>query len=324
VPRGTIVRTMSHLRSCLVAILCVTSLLSAARGDDAAAPPATPKANADAVDGLPALKKLFDGGRLRLSNDDQSAAKAFYFTLTGWVRTPPGRADIAVWRDGDKLLVWSWSYPAGDDRPESAIATCAAADGLFVGLDPKNPGGLVLFQGGHPEVVLAGAADKQSADFRVRYRPAGADAARVLFDGRTLIQSTFPRMLSASLDAQQGLIKVKTEKATVDVKPAGEKRPCALDYVMITGEQQAVTFYVPPEPPKPQPLVGQLTAQAVKALGLPLRTLTADDEAAFRPYFDVPVADFQTDPRHRQAAMKLWSLLQEKGEEKKFEPKLSF
>jgi hypothetical protein len=121
-------------------------------------------------------------------------------------------------------------------------------------------------------------------------------AARVLFDGKTLIQSTFPRTLSASRDAQQGLIKLKTEKATVDVKPAGEKRPCALDYVMITGEQQAVTFYVPPEPPKPQPLVGQLTAQAVKGLGLPLRTLAADDEAAFRPYFDVPVADFQTDP----------------------------
>src|SRR4051812_44761818 len=101
---------MNPPRHLPLAILCVTSLLAAAsaRGADDPAPTA---ANADAVDGLPALKKLFEGDRLRLSNDAQSASKTFYFTLTGWVRAPQGRNDVAVWRDGDKLLVWSWCYP---------------------------------------------------------------------------------------------------------------------------------------------------------------------------------------------------------------------
>src|SRR6185436_9094938 len=96
----------------------------------------------------------------------------------------------------------------------------AITDGLFVGLDPKHPGGLVLIEGGHPEVVFAGAPDGQGAEFQYRYRPAGADAARVVFDARSLIQSTFPRMLSASRDEQRKTIKVRTQRAMLEVKPA--------------------------------------------------------------------------------------------------------
>jgi len=37
-----------------------------------------------------------------------------------------------------------------------------------------------------------------------------------------------------------------------------------------------------------------------------------------------PVADFQPAPRHREAAIKLWALLQPQGEEKEGEKKLGF
>jgi hypothetical protein len=266
--------------------------------------------DAEAVDGLPVLKQLVEGGRLRLSADDASAATTFYFALFAYVRGPQGvspSTEVAVWRDGQHLLVWTGSRQ--DKKPP--LPTCAMTDGLFVGLDPKNPGGVVLIDGGHPEVVFSGSQDKKGIDFVVAYRRTGLDAARVFFDGKAIIQSSFSTMTSASYDEKNKTVAVTTKRAKMQLKPAADpKAPCALEWLTVTGPTQAVALRMAQEPLKPPPRVENFTAAAVEASGLPLRRLGADDpDSELRPYFDVPVADFYADPRHRQAAEKLWMIL---------------
>jgi hypothetical protein len=280
-----------------------------AKSPDAPQPPITGP-EADAVDGLPVLKQLVEGGRLRLSADESGATTTFYFALFAYVRGPQGASpstEVAVWRDGDHLLVWTGSRQ--DKKPP--LPTCAMTDGLFVGLDPKNPGGLVLIDGGHPEVVFSGSQDKKGIDFVVGYRRSGLDSAHIVFDGKAILQSSFSTMTSASYDEKNKTVTVTTKRAKMQLKPAADaKLPCAVEWMTVTGPTQAVAMRMAQEPLKPPPRLEKFTAAAVEASGLPLRRLGSDDpESELRPYFDVPVADFYADPRHRQAAEKLWMIL---------------
>jgi hypothetical protein len=133
--------------------LCLALLADCAPawGQPSDGPPPFSGPEAEAVDGLPALKKLVDGGRLKLSLDETSAADTFYFGLVAYLRTPQAgtqSTEMAVWREGQSFLFWSWARDS-----KNSVPTCAVTDGLFVGLDLKNPGGVVLFEGGHPEVA---------------------------------------------------------------------------------------------------------------------------------------------------------------------------
>jgi hypothetical protein len=280
-----------------------------AKAPDASRPPVAGP-DAEAVDGLPVLKRLVEGGRLRLSADESGAATSFYFALFAYVRGPQGASpstEVAVWRDGPHLLIWTGSR----QEKKPPLPTCAMTDGLFVGLDPTHPGGLVMIEGGHPEVIFSGSQDKKGIDFFAGYRRTGLDAARVVFDGKAVIQSSFSTMTSASYDERSKTVTVTTRRAKMQLKPAPDpKLPCALEWLTVTGPSQAVALRMAQEPLNPPPKVENFTAAAVEASGLPLRRLGAEDpEAELRPYFDIPVADFYADPRHRQAAEKLWTIL---------------
>jgi hypothetical protein len=235
------------------------------------------------------------------------AADTFYFGLVAYLRSPQGtqQTEMAVWREGEKFLVWSWSRDA-----KNAVPTCAVTDGLFVGLDHKNPGGVVALEGGHPEVAFTASPDKKGMEFLVRYHPTGRDAPRLVFDAKAIIQSSFETMTSASLEEKNKSIKVTTRRARMEIRPEDDpKRPCALRSLMVKGQNQAVGFWVHPEPLKPPPRVEKLTVANIEATGLSVRRLTAEDEQELQPYFNVPIADFRSDPRHKQAAQKIWSVM---------------
>jgi len=288
--------------------------------DDAPAPDGPPPVSGSdekAVDGLPALKQLVEGGRLRLSLDQTSAADTFCFWLVAWVRTPQATpfTEIGVWRDRDHYAIWSWAR-----QGQGGFPCCLATDGLFVDLDPKNPGGVVLFEGGHPEAVLSGDDELKGAKFFVGYRRDGGDPARVLFDAKRLIQSTYPTMVAASLDEKNKTIRVTTRRARMDIKPTTDpKMPCAVEYLGATGPKQAVQFRLSATPPDSRPRIDRLTAESVKGIPVPIRELSGQD-ADFEPYFNVPIADFTTDPRHRQAAERLWAIVRPPGDPRKQAP----
>jgi hypothetical protein len=192
---------------------------------------------------------------------------------------------------------------------------------------------VVLFEGGHPEVAFTAAPDKKGGEFLVRYHPAGRDAARLVFDAKAIIQSSFETMTSASYDEKNKSIKVTTKRARMEIKPEDDaKRPCAVRSLTITGPAQAVGFWLATDPIKPPPRVEKLTAANLQATGLAVRRLTVDDEKELAPYFSVPLPNFLSDPRHRQASQKIWSVMRPDPPSKddtkkgpsKFEPVVPF
>jgi hypothetical protein len=140
-------------------------------------------------------------------------------------------------------------------------------------------------------------------------------------------------MTSASYDEASKSIKVTTKRARMEIKPEDDpKRPCAVRSLTITGPSQAVGFWLAPNPIKPPPRVEKLTAANIEATGLAVRRLTVEDEDELRSFFSVPLPDFRTDPRHRQASQKIWSVMRPDQSPKddakkgpaKFEPVVPF
>jgi hypothetical protein len=80
-----------------------------------------------------------------------------------------------------------------------------------------------------------------------------------------------------------------------------------------------VQFRLSATPPDPRPRIDRLTAESVKGIPVPIRELSGED-ADFEPYFNVPIADFTTDPRHREAAQRLWAIVRPAGDPKKQAP----
>ena len=320
-------------------LLCPVILATPARPAPGQAPAAQQPAadvpyvgpDAEAVDGLPVLKKLLHGGRLRLSLDESSASDRFYFGLVAYVRSPQAgtqSTEFAVWREGEKFLLWSWSRQGNQRMP-----ACTVTDGLFVGLDQKNPGGVVMFEGGHPEVVFSATDDRKGGRFAVTYHPTGRDAAVVVFDAKAIIQSSFESMVTASYDEKAKAIRVQTRRMRMEIKPEDDpKQPCAVRSLRVTGQTQAMGFWLSNVKLDPPPRVDNFTAANVEVTGLPVRRLSEGDVDEFKPYFDVPLPDFNSDARHRQAAGKVWSLMRPaepakdspKKEQPKFEPTLEF
>lgn len=323
--------SMRRVTSLSLGLALLGTTVAASAQQQSEGPPPFSGPEADAVDGLPALKKLVEGGRLKLSLDETSATDRFYFGLVAYVRSAQAgtqSTEMAVWREGDKFLFWSWARDG-----KVSIPTCAVTDGLIVGCDLKNPGGVVLFEGGHPEVAFTAAPDMKGGEFLVRYHPTGRDAARLVFDAKAIIQSSFETMTSASYDEKNKSIKVTTKRARMEIKPEDDpKRPCAVRSLMITGQSQAVGFWLATDPIKPPPRVEKLTAANLEATGLAVRRLTVEDAEELGAFFKVPLPNFLADARHRQASQKIWSVMRPdqppKSDAKKgpakFEPVLPF
>ena len=141
---------MRNFRSTIAILIFVIATLSikfAIAAEDAATSQPSTQPSAES---LKALADIAAKPMLLLTHDSKSALEKYTFAIA---INPPADSssqttNVMVVRDGKKsgVLVGARGYPS-----------YYMTQGLFIGMDQKNPGGLIVHEGGSMQVVFGGA-----------------------------------------------------------------------------------------------------------------------------------------------------------------------
>jgi hypothetical protein len=187
-------------------------LLSACRAILAQAPKTDPAPPADA---MAVVQRLLDRGKLELSTRPSSAAERFHFLC----KTQAGGKDAGlatrcfhVIRDHDRVALVSWPGDEnGIDRP-SVYST----NGLTVAVDLDRPGGLILLEGGRPEVRVT--HDGNSLVMEFGFKSDGDNtAASVLLDVAPILKRAMTKARRSNYDARTGLVQVDLGQVVINL-----------------------------------------------------------------------------------------------------------
>lgn len=264
--------------------------------------PAVPSTHpAAAGDGIPALRALLDGGPLLLSNDGRSATDRFHFAFLLRTSGPDGKelgmvANVVRDRDRSAVVVTSLD------------GTCYAymTDGLFVSVDPDEPGGLAFMDHGSPDFVFASAADGQGVDMELSQGPA-TGKTRILLDIGSILKAAVPQIADSRYDAEQRIVTYHTARAEGQVQMADARHAATFgvkEMVVKATAGPVLAASLADSLKADQDFFG-VTRQSVEGLGLHVRRLAAGSD----PVTVFPPPQLGTDEKMRAAAAKLASLL---------------
>ena len=248
------------------------------------------------------IDRLLGSRYLRLATDQESGAANYHFTV--WVARRTERnqirsTNIDVVCDGGQVALLCSSA--------SGLPYCYMREGLFVAIDGKRPGGLMMYRRGGPTFLL-GADDTDHLNFVLSY--AGRTTKPyVLLDLRSLLRSTKHKLRKAAFDANTGRIEGETEFASVWIEVRRSSAPDEVpvkELITTNGRAgQAVGVVdVGIHSPAPRNLI-VITQEAVEALSLPVRPLNEED---VNPMDLLTPAGFPATAGEREAAMRLQEL----------------
>jgi hypothetical protein len=277
-------------------------LLFACRAILAQAPKTDP---APPADGMAVVQRLLDRGKLELSTRPSSAAERFHFLC----KTQAGGKDAGlatrcfyVIRDRDRVAVVSWPGDEnGIDRP-SVYST----NGLTVAVDPDRPGGLILLEGGGPDVMITHDGNSLVMKFGAKSDGDNA-AASVLLDVAPILKSAMTKARRSNYDARTGVVQMDLGQLVLNLiipPDPGEQTILGFDELMIGNEDTGAWVKVS-KTAGPKLDYFSVTADAVRQLGLPVRTPGKEFDAR---RLWVASVDFDRDTKLREAAEKLHTL----------------
>ena len=257
------------------------------------------------------VQRLIRNGRLELSTRPESAAKTFHFLIatTGREGAKTVRASWHVARDGREVAIVALPE---DAKGVSPVYCCA--NGLWVGLDPARPGGLMLGEDAVANVTLTSGADGVHFEWGIKSGPGGQGS--ILFDAAALFSNLLEAARSAEFDAAKGVVTIRTEHNTCQIlippRPA-DRSVLGFNELLMSGGGNHFQVVVGPTP-RPKRDYFSLTKKAVMDLGLPVRNIGEEktrhvltEEEAMR--LMSPNAESLKDPLARAAAEKLAGLL---------------
>jgi hypothetical protein len=152
------------------------------------------------------IDALARGGHT-LSTGKESAAERFSFTLTMFVTAGGAthRNTYIVARDKEETAVVCLS--------EEGYPFAFLKDGLFVALDRKEPGRLVLSTTGAPRVVLSMTGQNaESLDFGISF-VRSLDAPEVRLDIEKLVRGALDKATRAAHDEKTRSVRLETERS---------------------------------------------------------------------------------------------------------------
>jgi hypothetical protein len=289
-------------------------------------PTATAPANRDAdkaADGTARLKAFLaeHGKELELSTEAGSVSDRFFVGLVvkPTVGKKPERSvSTAIFRDRDRVSMLVRSA-IGEDM----VPTCVVANGVGVGLDVSNPGGIVLMKDAQPDITIETKGDEFVFSQWVRRRADKKPFVRV--DIGSVLRGALEGAEAVTYEEATNVFTIHRTRTKTEVKLAGpDSRPlCPVKWLVVTstnqGEQRQIQLFVLGRDVDPSLDFAALTPDSIAALRLPTRPLEPGPKSAGVLF--LPPAEIHTDYNHRAVGGKIYNLVfrqppQSKGDAK--------
>lgn len=264
--------------------------------------PSTQSTTQPAPDALKALADLAAKPKLLLTHDATSAHEKFSFALA--INPPAGgqcqSTTVLVVRDGARIGVVVGA---------KGLPCYYMTGGLMIGVDPKNPGKLMMHEGGSIQLLFGGKDAGSHSHLSYSVRP-GENS--IILDPATMLTSISPKVVRADYRPELQRLGIKTDTGdNLKIRLARPDKPDAypIESLMLQSPgPNGLTFAfgnVTPNVALKQSIASR-TADDVRKLGIPIRTLTDEDLA--KEFVALARADFAENEAEQEAAEKLRGL----------------
>ena len=261
--------------------------------------PSTQPTTMPSPESLKALTDIAAKPALLLTHDSKSAHEKFTFSIA---INPPADSDsqsttVLVVRDGKKtgVIVGAKGYPS-----------YYMTQGLFIGMDQKNPGGLIVHEGGSMQVVFGGPdAGKKS---RLNYVAAkGQDV--ITLDPGGMLSSITGNIASSEYRPQSNRLVVKTNEGnriTIKLPRSETQGVYPIESLLFQpAESGGFTFAFGNVQPNVafKKSITDRTLEDARKLGVPIRILK--DEEVEKEFVALARKEFGMSDQEQQTAEKL-------------------
>ena len=262
----------------------------------------TQPATQPAPEALAALADLAAHPKLLLTNDSTSAHQKFSYALA--INPPAGglgqSTTVLVVRDGDRIGVVVGA---------KGLPCYYMTEGLMIGVDPKNPGQLMMHEGGSVQLLFggkdAGVHSGLSYSARPRQNSVVLDPAALLTSivtkaNRTDFRPDLHRLGIHTSTGDQLKIKMAAlgNESAYPIESLMMQAPAPLGMSFAFGN-------VTPNVVLKKSIAGR-TAADVRKLGIPIRQLS--DEDLPKEFFALARKDFAENEEEQETAEKLRAL----------------
>ena len=265
-------------------------------------PPVTQPATQPAPDALKALADLAAKPRLLLTNDGSSAHEKFSFALA--IHPPPGgqgqSTTVLVVRDGDRMGVVVGAR---------GLPCYYMTDGLLIAVDPRNPGKLMMHEGGSVRLLFGGkeAGAKSGLGYIARGRQNS-----IVLDPAAMLTSIALTVNQTDYRPDLQRLGLKTESGhRVKIKLPRDDKVGAYPIESLlfqAHEPDGLTFAFANVTPNVvlKKSIAYRTAEDCRKLKIPIRMLT--DADLEKDYFALARKDFGENDEEQETAEKLRGL----------------
>ena len=259
------------------------------------------------------IEQLLTRSGLYYSSDDDSAATRFHFVTRVTHVSDVGTAttaEFAVQRDEDEVIVVC--------STNGGLPYAYMRGGLFVAVDSRRPGGLIVRGGGGgaPTFLLRADEEQHRLNFAASYS-AKQVKAYVLLDLPSLLRSTKSKLRHGKIDRDKGLIHVTSENSAITIFMGGDADAVPVRAFLSTSTTGAAVHIAEVSLGR-APWATYLSEKRLLNAGLPVRR--AGGGEGHRLDLLVP-PDLKTNVGCRRAAEKLQELLIDVPERPKSEQK---
>jgi hypothetical protein len=290
----------------VLVFLIVPTVVALAEEQPVETPPATQPATQTATqpeahpDGRKALSDLASHPKLLLTNDAASAHDRFSYAIA--INPPPGGSSqattILVVRDGDHIGVVVGAR---------GLPSYYMTDGLFIAVDPKNPGQLMMHEGGSVKLEFGG----KEAGGNLAYSARGKES-RLVLDPAALIKSLAGNIKQSEYRPELFRLTMRTEagdQLKIKLPQPGKENTYPIENLMFQAPgPSGLTFAfgsVTPNVVLKKSIAGR-TLEDVRKLGMTIRKLS--DQDLEKDYAALARADFAENEEEQEAAEKLRGL----------------
>ncbi len=289
------------VRTLLISLL-VCSPLARADGKLTDSPGTTQPTTQPAPEALKALADLAAHPKLLLTNDSTSAHPKFSYALA--INPPAGGlgqpTTVLVVRDGDRMGVVVGA---------KGLPCYYMTEGLMIGVDPKNPGQLMMHEGGSVQLLFGGkdAGVHSGLSYTARHGqnsivldPAALLTSIVTKANRTDFRPDLHRLGIHTSTGDQLKIKMAAleNESAYPIESLMMQAPAPLGMSFAFGN-------VTPNVVLKKSIAGR-TATDARKLGIPIRQLS--DEDLPKEYFALARKDFAENEEEQETAEKLRAL----------------
>jgi hypothetical protein len=252
-------------------------------------------------EGVAALKKLLDAGNLRLSTGDR-LTKHFNALVHVGFRTPDGKrhsTNYLVERDDERVSILLLTA--------DTLPFCYITNKLLVAVDTRNPGQLLLHEGGNPSFAISSDHREVHSICDISYR-SRAEKPNLVLDFSAILDACVGKLKAAEVDKKKNSIELETEHALVSVELPypDDSQSFPIKAFVMSGKAKdwLAVGSIGVDSRAPANFSG-VTKDVIESLGLPIRAMGVDE--AGRVELIAP-SGFGTTEKEKDAASRLTKL----------------